>query len=144
MTVPDIFDILKHRYQRNAKTRKSTIFPERRELPAGVRQRKEEWELASERLSEIVLPVTDYVGERKVGADGARPLQRGGYKVWKHRECFGSVSDESTNQVRKPEWYRVRMMRRWFRKKVLLESEIFRLRQSISGCRRFFIPEKIS
>ena len=59
MTVPDIFDILKHRYQRNAKTRKSTIFPERRELPAGVRQRKEEWELASERLSEIHFQVSD-------------------------------------------------------------------------------------
>ena len=83
-----------------------------RELLGGVKQWKKGWELTSERLSEIVLPVTDYVGEWKVGADGARPLQRGGYKVWKHRECFGSVSDESTNQVRKPEWYRVRMMRR--------------------------------
>ena len=59
MTVPDIFDILKHRYQRNAKTRKSTIFPERRELPAGVRQWKEEWELASERLPEIHFQVSD-------------------------------------------------------------------------------------
>ncbi len=53
MTVTEVFDILKNRYQRNARTRSSTIFLVFRELLAGVKQWKREWELTSERLSEI-------------------------------------------------------------------------------------------
>ncbi len=45
-----------------------------RELLAGVKQRKRELELTSKRLSQI-RPL------ERVDADGARPLQRGGYKV---------------------------------------------------------------
>ena len=66
-----------------------------RELLAGVKQRKRELELTSKRLSQIS-------AKERVDADGARPLQRGGYKVREE-----SVSDERVN-IHKSEWYRVR------------------------------------
>ena len=54
--------------------RSSTIPLAFRELLAGVKQRKRELELTSKRLSQIS-------AKERVDADGARPLQRGGYKV---------------------------------------------------------------
>ena len=53
LTTEYLFAILKNKYQTNARTRTSTIPPERRELLAGVKQRKGEWELTSERLPQI-------------------------------------------------------------------------------------------
>ena len=44
-------------------------------------------------------PAPDFQG-RKVDTDGARPLQRGGYKVQKSVEKE-SVSDESVNEIHK-------------------------------------------
>ena len=46
-----------------------------RELLAGVKQRKRELELTSKRLSQI------FIVMERVDADGAQPLQWGGYKV---------------------------------------------------------------
>ena len=55
---------------------RSSTFPLAfRELLAGVKQWKRELELTSKRLSQI------FIVMERVDADGARPLQRGGYKV---------------------------------------------------------------
>lgn len=51
-----------------------------RELLAGGKQWKSGLELTSERLSQMFARGKIPAGKR-VGADGARPLQRGGYKA---------------------------------------------------------------
>jgi len=76
--------------------RSSTIPSEFRELPDGARQRKREWELTSERLSEIYGRGSEPTAW-KVDADGARPLQRERYKIRRS----GFVSHKSMNCVHK-------------------------------------------